>query len=238
AVWGARFLLAGIVGGGLFSPGFLVGGAGGLAAWAAMAGFARWGRFGTPGISVAGAVAHHLGQLGAAAVLTATPEVLFLLPALVGLGAPVGFLTGTAVDLLLRRLSSVLGGGGGAAAAKSRRPDLVLTGAVLVLALVLALARPTPEAATAVEVTLAGRVLTRLDLTENGEFPVETAEGHLIVQVRAGAVRVLEADCPDQICVLTGWVRSPGGMIVCAPYRVVVRITGSPALGQPDVILR
>lgn len=243
AVWFVRFVLAGTFGGGLFGPGFLVGGAGGLAAWAVMAWVGGRGRFGAPGVSVAGAVAHHLGQLAAAACLTATPAVLLLLPALVGLGAPVGFLTGTAVQILIRRLSGVVEGlrAGAMAGGQIRLPDLSLTAGVLVLALLLAGARHVvpdhSDGPPGAEVTRAGRVVMRLDLKQDGTFPLSADGGQMLIQVSGGAVRVLESDCPDKVCVLTGWVRSSGDLIVCAPYRVVVRITGT-AAGQPDVILR
>ncbi|HYG58409.1 MAG TPA: Gx transporter family protein [Symbiobacteriaceae bacterium] len=242
AVWFARFVLAAVFSGALFGPGFLVGGAGGLAAWAAMAALSRQGRFGAPGLSVAGAVAHHVGQLCAAAALTATPEVVLLLPALVGLGAPVGFFTGAAVESLLRRLSGAVAGLPAWRGAQ-RVADLGMAVAVLVGALVLVLVKPAfsgrdlGSGPPAAEVTRGGQVLMRLDLRQDGDYPLDLGDGHMVVQVDDGAVRVLESDCPDEVCVLTGWVREPGGIIVCAPYRVVVRVTGT-APGGPDVILR
>ena len=39
-----------------------------------------------------------------------------------------------------------------------------------------------------------------------------------------GRVRIAEADCPDQLCVRTGWVSVAPQQIVCLPYRVVIRI--------------
>jgi hypothetical protein len=86
-------------------------------------------------------------------------------------------------------------------------------------------------------VTVAGAPWRTLDLRQDGLYPVEPAGGHLVVEVADGAVRVREADCPDQVCVLTGWISSPGDMIVCVPYRVVIQITGDSGVG-PDAILR
>ncbi|SFG34730.1 hypothetical protein SAMN05660649_01363 [Desulfotomaculum arcticum] len=49
---------------------------------------------------------------------------------------------------------------------------------------------------------------------------------HEIVQVEKGRIRFKEADCPDQICVRTGWLQNPGEMAVCLPNKAIVRITG------------
>ena len=45
-----------------------------------------------------------------------------------------------------------------------------------------------------------------------------------LVVAENGRVRIAEADCPDKICVRTGWISIAPQQIVCLPYRVVVRI--------------
>jgi hypothetical protein len=47
------------------------------------------------------------------------------------------------------------------------------------------------------------------------------------VEIRAGRVRVLEADCPRGVCMRAGWQGRPGRSIVCVPNRVVVTIKGA-----------
>ena len=251
-VWAVRFFLVQVFSGSLFGPAFFVGGAGGLLAWAAMAVFSHSRRLGAAGVSAAGAVFHHLGQLAAAAVVTAAPGVLWLLPPLLLLGPPVGLLTGILVGMILRRLRaagaladtgaqpgwSVRQGDGGRVI---RPADLLLAGGSVALALVLVFGRPWWAAgtgtATQAVVTVAGSTWRTLDLRQDGVYPVEPAGGHLVVEVAGGAVRVRESDCPDQICVLTGWISAPGDMIVCVPYRVVIQVVGG-TTGGPDAILR
>ena len=48
----------------------------------------------------------------------------------------------------------------------------------------------------------------------------------LTVVVKDGAVYVENADCKDKICEHTGSISKKGQTIVCAPNRVVIRITG------------
>ena len=57
------------------------------------------------GTSLAGAVAHNVGQMLVAAAVLSTPRLLYTyLPVLVGIGAAVGFLTGTIAQRVFRAL--------------------------------------------------------------------------------------------------------------------------------------
>lgn len=49
---------------------------------------------------------------------------------------------------------------------------------------------------------------------------------HSAVEFKDGKVRVQYADCPDKVCVRTGWVSMPGEIIVCLPYRIIIKISG------------
>ncbi|MBP2644685.1 MAG: NusG domain [Firmicutes bacterium] len=45
-----------------------------------------------------------------------------------------------------------------------------------------------------------------------------------IVEVQDGKVRIVEADCPDQLCVRMGWASAAPTEIVCLPNKVVVKV--------------
>jgi hypothetical protein len=66
-----------------------------------------------------------------------------------------------------------------------------------------------------------GQLIRTVDLFLNGSIEIGDA---LVLQVENGAVKVVEADCPDQICVKTGWTSSPGIPIVCIPNRIMIVI--------------
>jgi hypothetical protein len=53
-----------------------------------------------------------------------------------------------------------------------------------------------------------------------------------LVVAENGRIRVAEADCPDQICVQTGWVSMDPQQIVCLPYRVVIKVVSTT---PPDI---
>ena len=64
----------------------------------------RTGRFGIPGVSMAGAVLHNLGQLTAAGLLTGTAAVVSYLPVLLAAGTVTGLANGLVLAGVLRIL--------------------------------------------------------------------------------------------------------------------------------------
>jgi len=62
------------------------------------------GRFGCAGVSVAGAVAHNLGQILTAALLLETPSLAWYFPVLCASGTVAGILIGLLAALLVKRI--------------------------------------------------------------------------------------------------------------------------------------
>ncbi|WP_313756305.1 NusG domain II-containing protein [Tissierella sp.] len=57
-------------------------------------------------------------------------------------------------------------------------------------------------------------------------IPIETKFGYNLVEIGEDKVRVIEADCPDKIDVLQGYISKPGEIIVCLPNKLVIEIKG------------
>lgn len=47
-----------------------------------------------------------------------------------------------------------------------------------------------------------------------------------VVLIEKGRIRFKEADCPDKVCVKSGWLERNGEMAVCLPNRAVIEIKG------------
>ncbi len=80
------------------------------------------------------------------------------------------------------------------------------------------------------------------------EFRTDTVQGavmihisssgvHLTLEVREGRIRFSESDCPDRVCVNTGFISVNGQVAACVPARILVRITGEPDESDPDIII-
>ncbi|MGN0558098.1 MAG: Gx transporter family protein [Acutalibacteraceae bacterium] len=56
-------------------------------------------------LSVLCAVAHNIGQLTTAVIITMTPQILFYLPVLIASAIAAGAITGVTAQLVIKRLS-------------------------------------------------------------------------------------------------------------------------------------
>ncbi|HHV29042.1 NusG domain II-containing protein [Acetivibrio mesophilus] len=70
--------------------------------------------------------------------------------------------------------------------------------------------------------------IKRIDIDAVSE-PMEITvlgEYNDIVLVEKGRIRFKEADCPDKVCVNTGWLTEKGDMAVCLPNKTMIKIEG------------
>ncbi len=65
---------------------------------------------------------------------------------------------------------------------------------------------------------------TTIDEETYEAFSIETDYGVNDVVIEHGAVNVVSADCPNQICVHTKEAYMAGDIIVCLPHKVVIEI--------------
>jgi len=97
-----RVLLGSLIGGMFLSPGFLLGLSGALSSALTMTLLLKQTRcFSMIGISMAGAVAHNIGQLLVASLLLQNSAVIYYLPLLLLTGIPTGILTGLLLNSLI-----------------------------------------------------------------------------------------------------------------------------------------
>lgn len=89
--------------------------------------------------------------------------------------------------------------------------------------------QPVEEGLT-VEIYKFGELYRQMPLSEAAveEIRVTDAEGRYnVVEIKDGQARVKEANCPNQICVKTGWLSKPGQISFCAPNNLKVIIKGA-----------
>ncbi|MFP5521835.1 NusG domain II-containing protein [Peptococcus simiae] len=78
------------------------------------------------------------------------------------------------------------------------------------------------------KVYLNDKVIRTIDLDKVKKtytFRVDGPDGHYnIIEVSPGAIRIKEANCPDQICVNQGAISNGVEPIVCLPHRLMIKI--------------
>mgnify|MGYP005791961367 CR=1 FL=1 len=118
---------------------------------------------------------------------------------------------------------------------RSTRFWVLIVAAVLAVSLLAAaVVRLASPGGSVAEITVDGQVVERIDLdrvTEGYTFTVEDEWGSNTIQVEPGRIRVLEADCPDQVCVRQGWISDEVTPIVCLPHRLVIQVSGGTDAG-------
>ncbi len=82
----------------------------------------------------------------------------------------------------------------------------------------------------------------KIDLSavvEPYQFVLQTEDGENTVSVENGRISISHADCPDGVCVKTGWIDNTAKPIVCLPHKVVIRIEAMPTGSDsaPDIIV-
>ena len=115
---------------------------------------------------------------------------------------------------------------------RNHRNDALLIAALLVLGGAMALyLNLTREAGGLAVVQVDGEVLMELPLDKDARIVLGTGEHTNTLVIADGAAQVVEASCPDQVCVRQGAVRYEGESIACLPHKLVVTIRGGESNG-------
>ncbi len=113
---------------------------------------------------------------------------------------------------------------------KTHRNDVILVAVLMVLGGALALfLYATRRDGGYVSVQVDGERLMELSLRADTQVVLGSGEHTNTLVIENGTARVVEADCPDQICVSQGAVRYEGESIVCLPHKLVITVEGGQA---------
>ena len=67
------------------------------------------------------------------------------------------------------------------------------------------------------------------DIQQPKQIVINTEYGRNVLEIDKDGAKMLEADCPDKTDVKCGKITKPNQMLICAPNRLTVRITGKAA---------
>lgn len=88
-----------------------------------------------------------------------------------------------------------------------------------------------------IEIQVDGEFYKKIPFNSSTEETIDlkTKLGENIIRISKGYVQILDADCPDKVCVKDGSISKPGQSLVCLPNRVVVEIKGDKNVEVDDV---
>lgn len=109
-----------------------------------------------------------------------------------------------------------------------KKNDILLIGIIIVISLVaLLLFNVLGKGDHIIAVVIRdNKVIERIDLSTVKEPRTITVSGdyHNIIKVEKDRIRFEKSDCPEQICVNTGWLTKYGDIAVCMPNKTIIDI--------------
>ena len=105
---------------------------------------------------------------------------------------------------------------------------IILTAAVLLCCAAIFLPK---GSGTIAHITQDGVLLYEINLkkeTAQRYIDITAEDGTILnrICIEPGRIRVVEANCPDQVCVNQGWIKDSALPIVCLPNKLILEITG------------
>lgn len=119
-----------------------------------------------------------------------------------------------------------------------KKTDIIIICVIIAAALCALLARRDTPASLRCNVFFNGKCVKTIRLDKDSIFKIGEAPG-MEFEVRDSRIAAVHSDCPDKICVKSGFIKHAGQKIVCLPNRVVVSIdAASGGLDEPDAVAR
>ena len=94
------------------------------------------------------------------------------------------------------------------------------------------------EKAAFVEVYKDNELYKEISLDEEAEFTIKDGEHINKVKVHDRGVEVTEANCPDKVCVKTGFITKPSQSIVCIPNKLNIKIVDGNSDDSIDAVVQ
>ena len=69
---------------------------------------------------------------------------------------------------------------------------------------------------------VAGAVRYTIPLNEERQIILNDWNPPVVLQVKPGKIRILKNDCPQHICLHTGYISESGQSIICVPKKILI----------------
>lgn len=102
---------------------------------------------------------------------------------------------------------------------------------ILIVAIVLTIVFATKKDSGEAEVFIDGKLYEYIDLSVDRDYTI--LDGDMTLSVKDGAISVSHSNCKEQLCVHSSAISKNGGMIVCLPNKVMIKIVSK----EVDVIV-
>ena len=111
---------------------------------------------------------------------------------------------------------------------KLLRDFLLILMIIVLAAVILLLTRSSGKEGAYVVVMVQNKEIARYSMTNNGVYDINANNDYTNkIEIKDGRVRMIEASCPNHLCIRQGWIRFEGQSIICLPNKVTVIVRGT-----------
>jgi len=109
---------------------------------------------------------------------------------------------------------------------KYKNDILLITSVLIIAAVIFAVSAGTKRQGAVAVVTIGGTEQMRLPLDQDAAVVLGEGEHTNTLVIADGKAGIIEASCPDHVCVHQGEISYEGQSIVCLPNKTIITIEG------------
>lgn len=109
-----------------------------------------------------------------------------------------------------------------------KKKEMIVIGLILVIAMLgMLYMTMSKKEGDKVVISVGGKVLKEFSLNKDITYEIKGINGTNILQIKDGKASIIEASCPDKLCVHQRSIEFNGESLICLPNQVVVTVQGS-----------
>lgn len=122
-----------------------------------------------------------------------------------------------------------------------KKKDFILIAFILVIIISLlgyVKFKDTKQTASFVQIYKDNELYKEVPLDEDVEFTIKDGKLENKIKIHDNGVEVVESNCPDKVCVKTGFINKPSQSIVCIPNKINIKIIDEKSDDKIDAIVQ
>lgn len=80
------------------------------------------------------------------------------------------------------------------------------------------------DSGDSVSILIDGNIEQTLSLNQDTVFTIQIGEYQNVLQIKDGFASIIEANCPDKLCVSQHRISKKGESLICLPHKLVIRV--------------
>ncbi|MEG0250200.1 MAG: NusG domain II-containing protein [Peptostreptococcus sp.] len=107
-----------------------------------------------------------------------------------------------------------------------KKKDVILIGVILLAILVSIFANKVINSGDSdrIEIYVKNKLYKEYPIDADEKITIENGNEKNVIYIHDKGVEMLEANCPDEVCIKAGFINKAGQSIVCLPHKINIKI--------------